>query len=129
MPRVAATAASAARSAPAMSPATLSAHAVTSQMEKARSGRRARRAAAPPRSATASHSLNRPCRASDVISAWAISATIVSSGSATSEAAWSSSAAPRAGSPATDSHQAAPSRISTRSSRGASAGSSSTACW
>src|SRR6476659_6219160 len=62
MPRVAATAASAARSAPVRLPDPLSAHAVWIQTPKATTGRPARRAAAPPRAATASHSVNRPSR-------------------------------------------------------------------
>ena len=67
------------------------------------SGRPARRAAAPPRSAIVSHSLNWPSRISDPSSVAAICATIVSSGSVTSEATSASSAAARAGSPAADS--------------------------
>ena len=91
MPRVAATAASAARSAPVRSPDPLSAHAVWIQTPKATTGRPARRAAAAPRAATASHWVNWPSRIIDISSALAISATILSSGSVTSEATWSTS--------------------------------------
>ena len=111
MPRVAATAAWAARSTPARSADPLSAHAVWIQSPKARSGRPARRAAAPPRSATASHSVNRPSRISDITSALDISATIVSSGSVTSEATSSSTTAARRVKQAADSHQTVPSRM------------------
>ena len=128
MPRVAATAASAARSAPGQ---------VAGPAQRARgldpdpvgdaAGRPGARRRRPARHCLAPGEPAQPDQRHQLGVGYL--ATIVSSRSVTSEATWPSSVAVRAGSPAADSHQAVPSRMSARSRGGASAGSSSPARW